>query len=109
MLKFVLGKSGYGKTETVFADIKNRINNENKVLLIVPEQYSYETERKVMTDLGDKGSANVTVTSFSRFSENILIKNGGVSTRHADDITKMLVMSLMSLLMMAYLTKNLLN
>ena len=31
MLKFILGKSGYGKTETVFEDIKNRIDKENKV------------------------------------------------------------------------------
>ena len=45
MLKFILGKSGSGKTTTIFNDIKARIKNETKVLLVVPEQYSYETEQ----------------------------------------------------------------
>ncbi len=45
MLRFVLGRSGYGKSEYLrrrFADLAQR--GEDKLLFLVPDQISFETE-----------------------------------------------------------------
>ncbi|MGN1122790.1 MAG: hypothetical protein ACI4RR_00480, partial [Eubacterium sp.] len=72
MLNLVLGRSGYGKTEYVFSQIKKLIsNNEKDILLITPEQYSLIAERRLLTDLGESGISCVENSSFSRISNEV--------------------------------------
>ena len=47
-LKFVLGRGGIGKTTFMLNEIKKRVQDDetSPVILLVPEQYSFEMEKK---------------------------------------------------------------
>lgn len=62
MLKFVFGRSGCGKSDYVFNQIKElAICGENNILLLTPEQYSLVAERRLLNDLGeDKSTVSTT-------------------------------------------------
>lgn len=80
MLKMVFGRSGYGKTEYVFKSIKELVEQGNKnILLLVPEQYSLVCERRLLTDLGEKGISAVDNSSFTRISDAVKREYGGES------------------------------
>ena len=46
-LKFVLGRGGIGKTTFMLNEIKKRVQDDetSPVILLVPEQYSFEMEK----------------------------------------------------------------
>lgn len=78
MLQLVLGRTGYGKTEYVFSSIKKLVENgEENVLLITPEQFSFISERRLLTDLGESKINCVDNMSFSRLSSEINKLYGG--------------------------------
>ena len=68
MLQLILGRSGSGKTEYVFSQIKKLVENgEQNILLLTPEQYSFISERRLLKDLGESRVNSVENGSFSRF------------------------------------------
>lgn len=72
MLNFVFGRSGFGKTEYVFRNIRTLVKNgEDNILLITPEQYSLVAERRLLTDLGESKISCVENCSFSRISNEV--------------------------------------
>jgi len=72
LLNFVFGRSGFGKTEYVFRNIKTLVENgEDNILLITPEQYSLVAERRLLTDLGESKIACAENCSFSRMSNEV--------------------------------------
>lgn len=72
MLKLVLGRSGYGKTEYVFRSIKKLAQKGKKnILLITPEQFSLIAERRLLEELGESGIPCVDSSSFSRISDTV--------------------------------------
>ena len=48
-LRFVLGRGGIGKTTYMLNEIKKRVqdNETSPVILLVPEQYSFEMEKNM--------------------------------------------------------------
>jgi len=66
MLQFIYGRAATGKTYTVFERIKNDVENAKQVVLLVPEQFTFECERTLLHTLGDRSSTNVSVLSFTR-------------------------------------------
>ena len=53
MLQLILGRSGFGKTHTIRNLIKEKVEKgQEKILLIVPEQYSFETEKAMLKLIG---------------------------------------------------------
>lgn len=80
MLKFVLGRSGYGKTEYCMTAIKNLVDGgAQNVVLITPEQYNFTAEKKLLTNLGEANINRVELTSFSRLSYSVKSLYGGDS------------------------------
>lgn len=78
MLQFVLGRSGCGKTEYVFNEIKKLIESgEDDILLITPEQFSFAAERRLLSDLGEINVSKVENASFSRLASEASKKYGG--------------------------------
>ena len=60
LLKLVFARSGYGKSEYVFNQIKEFVESGRKdILLITPEQYSLVCEKKLLTELGEHGITKV--------------------------------------------------
>lgn len=78
MLQLVLGRAGYGKTEYVFSTIKSLVESgEKDILLLVPEQFSFVSERRLLTDLGEDKVNCVDSFSFSRLGVEISSRYGG--------------------------------
>ena len=53
-MRFILGKSGTGKTTTCLNEIKKAIDEgfDGNIIYIVPEQFSFESEKKLIESIG---------------------------------------------------------
>ncbi|MBR7132818.1 MAG: PD-(D/E)XK nuclease family protein [Clostridia bacterium] len=78
MLQFIFGKPASGKTYTIINKIKQVIGQDKECVLIVPEQFTFESERALLQALGDKAALKATVLSFSRLYDEILRNVGGL-------------------------------
>ena len=93
MLHLVTGPSGSGKTEYIRGKL-GALAEEGRenLLLIVPEQYSYDTERAMLERLGNAAAQRVEVLSFSRLADHVFRTTGGNAGIVADDGTKLILM-----------------
>lgn len=72
IVKFILGRAGSGKSKKINEIILNEINLGNeKLIVIVPEQFSFEKEKSMLEFLGNNKFSNVKVMSFSRLCDFI--------------------------------------
>ncbi len=94
MLKLITGRIGSGKTTLIYKKIKSMVELGESVTLIVPEQYSFQTEKMMLELLGAKNADRVEVVSFSFLAESLLKKYGLNSSIRLDDSTRALMMSL---------------
>ncbi len=95
MLRFLLGRAGSGKTESLRSELKNLAENtQKKLMLIVPEQSSFENERAMLRLLGAKEAQRVSVTSFTRLADAVFREYGGTAGRRLDDGGRSIFMSL---------------
>ncbi len=92
MLQFILGKPKTGKTTLIINKIKELSENGGKAVFVVPEQFTFETERDILKALGDKASLNVTVLSFSRLCDEIGNISGGIAGKILGDADKVIFM-----------------
>ena len=95
MLRFVLGRSGYGKSEYLrrrFCELA-REGNE-RLLFIVPDQISFETEAAFLNALGPSLSRSILVLGFSRLCDHVFEATGNRFASFADDGTRNMVISL---------------
>ncbi len=77
---FVTGRAGSGKSSLLRSMMKNMINGESihgkkSVFLIVPEQFTFETEKELADDFG-AGLLGIGVYSFTTLSEFITEQAG---------------------------------
>lgn len=81
-LKIIYGRAGTGKSTFCINQIKKKINNSptNKLILLVPEQFTFQTENKVLSAIGERYVLNAEVLSFKRLAHNVFNECGG-STR----------------------------
>ena len=78
MLKFVFGRSGFGKTEYCFSQIESLVKGgEENILLITPEQYNFTAEKRLLRALGEADINKVENSSFSRLSNEAARLYGG--------------------------------
>lgn len=91
MLNIITGRTGSGKTRYI-RELSSKLALENNlgIVMIVPEQFSFETEKSMLSLLGNEKIGNIHITSFSRLAERLL-PNG---EKNADDGTKAVLMSL---------------
>lgn len=95
MLQLILAPPGCGKSE----EIRNMILQRHEqgmrgMVLIVPEQISFDTERSMLRLLGAKCTESVEVLSFSRFCDKFFEQYGGRVKRRIDDMGKSALMQL---------------
>lgn len=64
---FLLGRAGSGKTHAIFTALKDAMQHGRRAVLIVPEQFTYETEHALSSMLG--GLLGIQVLSFLRLGE----------------------------------------
>ncbi len=94
MLQLLIGRSGSGKSEAVFDRIETLVQQgHERVLLIVPEQYSFENERTLLMRLGAQRANRVQVLSFTRLADTVFREVGGLAGEPLDDGVRALLMS----------------
>ena len=95
MLNFIFGRSGFGKTQYIYKKIFDLISLKyEKILLIVPEQKSFETEKAILNRFGPKISNKVEITSFSKLFYLVSQKSDSVYGKYLSNASKNIVMSL---------------
>ena len=71
-IRIVYGRAGTGKSKFCFDEIKEKVKNQaQKIYIIVPEQFSYATEKKLLDTLDEGIALNAEVISFKRFAYRI--------------------------------------
>lgn len=95
MLRFVLGRSGSGKTTLINNKIRDLVlDGWGKIMLIVPDQSSFETEKEFLDLLGAKNSKKVLVFGFSRLCRYVFEQTNNTAKNVIDNGTRAVFMSL---------------
>lgn len=94
MLRLILGRIGSGKTTAVYNRIKERAERYADAVIIVPEQYSFQTEKQMLELLGAKHADKTEVLSFSFLAGKLLGEYGINTNKELDDSTRTMLMSL---------------
>lgn len=92
MLKFIFGRPASGKTYNVLKMIKESIACGRRVILIVPEQFSFEAEKEVLHSVGDSATLAVSVMSFTRLFDEVSRNVGGSASEILVDRDKIIFM-----------------
>ena len=94
MLQLVYGGAGCGKTfyaRELACELAR--NNNGNVIMLVPEQFSFETERAMLELLGAQDVRNVKIFSFTRLAEEVSrISHQAASARRLDDFGRVAAM-----------------
>lgn len=80
-VQFILGRSGAGKTSYCIREVVDALSEsgeEGNLLLLVPEQATYQAERAILADKRVVGYHRLQVLSFSRLQFLLLGKNTAV-------------------------------
>ncbi|MCH3965969.1 MAG: helicase-exonuclease AddAB subunit AddB [Clostridium sp.] len=93
-IKFIYGRSGSGKSHYCFWDIGRKIqcNGPDPLILIVPEQFSFQTEKNIIESIGHNGILKVKVVSFKRMADYVMDEVGGETNRHINDSGKSILL-----------------
>lgn len=97
-LRFIYGRGGSGKSHYCLQEIKDNIlkGAKHKLVLLVPEQFSFQSERNLLKVVGATGITKAEVLSFKRLAHRVFNEVGGVTLRRIDDTGKsMLIYNIM--------------
>lgn len=92
MLKLVLGRSGAGKTRFAVEKARDTAAAGSDAVLLVPEQFTYETERLLLRRVGPKAGLHVEVLSFTRLCQRVMAQAGGIAGRRVDESGRLIMM-----------------
>lgn len=94
MLQFVLGRAGSGKTEYLRRLLADRSRaGFGGTIMIVPEQYTFETEKAMLRLAGPVRGNSIPVYSFTRLAEAVFRKEGGAVGRRLSDGGRRILMA----------------
>lgn len=98
-LRFCFGPSGAGKSYQVYSEIIKRSMEEpqRNFLIVVPDQFTMQTQKELVTMHERGGIMNIDVLSFGRLSHRIFEEVGGDRTLVLDDTGKSLVLQRVAL------------
>lgn len=85
MLRFITGGAGTGKSTRMEEEMRGKAAEGKTVFCLVPEQYSFETERKLYAN-------EIQVYSMERLAEAVFRQCGGLAGEYADETVQLLLM-----------------
>jgi len=102
-VQFILGRAGTGKTRHVTRQISNRIREarqagnplETSLILLVPEQASFQAEYALTSESGLGGMIGSQVLSFGRLAHRLLQEAGDLTLVPVDDLGKNMVLRML--------------
>lgn len=93
-LQFYFGPSGAGKSRQLYEEIIRRAaeNTKQNFLVVVPDQFTMQTQKDLVTLSEREGIMNIDVLSFGRLTHRILEEVGSRDVPVLDDTGKSLVL-----------------
>ncbi len=93
-LQFIYGRAGSGKSFHCLKQIKTKIleDNSKKLLLLVPEQYTFQAEHDLIEVLETGGILKTEVLSFRRMAYRVLNEVGGITCPHVHPAGKCMIL-----------------
>lgn len=81
-LKFITGGTGSGKSELLYELITEnaKLFPESRSVVIVPEQFSYNIEKTLISKIGALGINGIEVTTFSRLVSRYINTDNNINT-----------------------------
>lgn len=92
-LKLVIGGSGAGKSTKIYQDIirQSKEDPQGKFFIIVPDQFTMQTQMDLVTMTEKKGIMNIDVLSFGRLAHRVFEEAGSIDRPMLDDTGKSLI------------------
>lgn len=92
-LQYILGGSGSGKSEYLYSYIINEAikNPDMNYIVVVPEQYTMATQKRIVSSHPRKGILNIDVVSFERLAYKVFEEVGATDYPVLDDTGKNLI------------------
>lgn len=89
-LQFVLGRSGSGKSYHLYKKIIEQASKhpERQYLVVVPEQFTMQTQRELVEMHPRHGISNIDVLSFMRLAYRVFEEQGGMKKTVLEDTGK---------------------
>ena len=75
-LKLIYGRAGSGKSEYCFKEIVSKLNTEKKIYIIVPEQFSFTAEKKLLDSISEEAVISAEVLTFNRMAYRVINEIG---------------------------------
>lgn len=93
-IRYILGRAGKGKSHLVYQEIETalRSDKEQSLILLVPEQYTLQAERDVISQLRLPGIMRLEVLSFTRLAQNVFSRVGGLTRVFLNEQGKIMVL-----------------
>ncbi len=93
-LRFYIGSSGAGKSYKLYDDVItwSMAEKQTQFLIIVPDQFTMQTQKDIVTMHPRHGIMNIDVLSFGRLSYRIFEEVGGNDSPILDDTGKSLIL-----------------
>ncbi len=94
MLNFIIGAKGSGKTARAHQILGEAVRRGEKAMLIVPKQFTFQSDKRILELLGPRLACEVEVLSFSRLATVVLQTFGGIARPVAKQGARNILMSL---------------
>jgi len=80
-IRYILGRSGSGKSHRILQEIKQSLQDggDDLLILLVPEQFTLQSERDLLQKLNLPGIMRVEVLSFTRLAQRVFSEAGGLT------------------------------
>ena len=98
-LQFIIGPAGCGKSHYLYQEIIRRASLERSrnFIVIVPEQYTMQTQEEILRLTESHGMINIDVLSFRRLAHRIFAETGGPARQPMEEIGKSFVLEKLAL------------
>jgi ATP-dependent helicase/nuclease subunit B len=94
-IRYIIGRAGTGKTARCLEEIRDALRREPEgppLVLIVPEQATFQAEYALVSTPGLGGSIRAQVLSFRRLAFRVMQEAGGLARIHIDDSGKKMLL-----------------
>ena len=95
-MQFVYGRAGTGKSTFCLNTVKEYLSKNNldeKCYIIVPEQFSYATEKALLSLMDNRSVINAEVITFKRMADRVFNEVGGATKTNLSKTGKSMLLS----------------
>ena len=93
MLRLITGPKGSGKTHKAHEILGECVKNKGSAMLIVPKQFTFESDKGILHLLGPRLACEVEVLSFTRLSHIAVQQYGGITKPLLKGGSRLILMS----------------